>query len=89
MPLITCTNYYSRGEAFEMIDSAGKVSRTYADHAGRTTRTIQNYVPSDPNLANPCFCPGVEQNVTRVPPVVINHPFQGIFLDSCNKRYVE
>ena len=64
MPLITRTNYNERGEAFEMIDAAGKVSRTYADHAGRTVRTIQNYVPSDPNIANPCFCPGVEQNVT-------------------------
>ena len=59
--LVSRTNYNERGEAFESIDPAGKVDRSYSDDAGRTVRTIQNYVAAtEPG----CFCPGAEQNVT-------------------------
>jgi RHS repeat-associated protein len=59
--LVSRTAYNERGEAFESIDPAGKVDRSYSDDAGRTVRTIQNYVAaSEPG----CFCPGSEQNVT-------------------------
>lgn len=57
--LVSQTRYNERGEAFESIDPAGKVDRTYSDDAGRTVFTIQNYV-----LNEGCFCPGSEQNVT-------------------------
>jgi RHS repeat-associated protein len=58
--LVSLTAYNERGEAFETTDPAGMVNRTYADDAGRTVRTIQNFVAaSDPA----CFCPGAELNV--------------------------
>jgi YD repeat-containing protein len=57
--LVSQTGYNARGEAFESVDPAGKIDRTYADDAGRTVRTIQNYVAGEG-----CFCPGSEQNVT-------------------------
>jgi hypothetical protein len=41
------------------VDPKGKIDRTYSDDAGRTVRTIQNYV-----AGAGCFCPGSEQNVT-------------------------
>jgi hypothetical protein len=44
--LVSTTAYNERGEAFETVDQAGMVSRTYADDAGRTIRTIQNFVSS-------------------------------------------
>ena len=59
--LVSRTNYNERGEAFESIDPAGKVDRSYTDDAGRTVRTIQNYgAATEPG----CFCPGSEENVT-------------------------
>jgi hypothetical protein len=45
--LVSQTRYNDRGEAFETVDPAGKVDRTYADDAGRTVRTIQNFVPCE------------------------------------------
>ena len=57
--LVSQTGYNERGEAFETIDPSGMVGRSYADDAGRTVRTIQNYVAGEG-----CFCPGSEQNVT-------------------------
>jgi RHS repeat-associated protein len=59
--LVSRTNYNERGEAFESIDPAGKVDRTYSDNAGRTVRTISNFVASSPPG---CLCAGSEQNVT-------------------------
>jgi hypothetical protein len=44
--LVSQTRYNERGEAFETVDPAGMVNRTYADDAGRTVLTIQNFVPS-------------------------------------------
>ncbi|MCZ2340783.1 MAG: RHS repeat protein, partial [Bacteroidales bacterium] len=58
--LVSLTAYNARGEAFETTDPAGRVARSYSDDAGRTVRTIQNYV-AVPEPA--CFCPGAEQNV--------------------------
>jgi RHS repeat-associated protein len=58
--LVSLTAYNERGEAFQTTDPAGMVNRSYADDAGRTVRTIQNFVATtDPA----CFCPGNEQNV--------------------------
>jgi len=54
--LVSRTAFNARGEAFESIDPAGQVNRSYSDDAGRTTRSIQNYVA-------PCLAPGNEQNV--------------------------
>jgi hypothetical protein len=45
--LVSRTTYNERGEAFESIDPAGKVDRTYADDAGRTLLTIQNFVADE------------------------------------------
>lgn len=59
--LVTFTNYNQKGEAFEAIDAAGMISRTYSDAAGRTVRTIANFIsPMD------CDCPGSDQNVTTL-----------------------
>ncbi len=44
--LVSQTHYNERGEAFETVDPAGMANRTYADHAGRTIRTVQNFIPS-------------------------------------------
>jgi hypothetical protein len=57
--LVSQTHFNERGEAFETVDPAGMANRTYADDAGRTVRTIQNYVAGEG-----CFCPGADQNVT-------------------------
>ncbi|MCZ2341705.1 MAG: hypothetical protein LC104_07900 [Bacteroidales bacterium] len=56
--LVSRVRYNACGEAFETVDPAGQVNRTVADVAGRTVRTIQNYV-----VGEGCFCPGAEQNV--------------------------
>ncbi|PQO43818.1 hypothetical protein C5Y93_21770 [Blastopirellula marina] len=59
--LVTFTNYNQKGEAFEAIDAAGMISRTYSDAAGRTVRTIANFIsPMD------CDCPGSDQNATTL-----------------------
>src|SRR5690606_21990167 len=42
--LVSRTAYNERGEAFETIDPAGKLDRSYADNAVRSMRTIQNFV---------------------------------------------
>ncbi len=44
--LVNRTAFNERGEAFETTDPSGMISRTYADDAGRTVRTFQNFVPS-------------------------------------------
>ena len=43
--LVSQTAYNNRGEAYLSTDPAGMVTRTDTDDAGRTIRTIQNYVP--------------------------------------------
>jgi hypothetical protein len=45
--LVNLTHYNEQGEAFETVDAAGMVSRTYTDAAGRTVLTIQNFVLSE------------------------------------------
>jgi hypothetical protein len=44
--LVSQTRYNERGEAFESVDPKGKIDCTYSDDAGRTVRTIQNFMPS-------------------------------------------
>jgi RHS repeat-associated protein len=58
--LVSLIAYNARGEAFETVDPAGQVTRTYSDDAGRAVRTITNYVAA---FAPACFCPGAEENV--------------------------
>lgn len=56
--LVSRVRYNARGEAFETVDAAGVVNRTEADAAGRTVRTIKNYVANEG-----CFCPEAEENL--------------------------
>ena len=46
--LVTSTQYNSAGEAYKSIDPAGREDRQEFDHAGRTTKTIENYTDGDP-----------------------------------------
>ncbi|ADB18360.1 YD repeat protein [Pirellula staleyi DSM 6068] len=67
--LVSLSRYNARGEAFESVDPSGMVSHVDADDAGRTVRTIQNYVPCDCDACgheacSECSCPGAEENVT-------------------------
>jgi len=57
--LVNRVRYNERSEAFETLDPAGVVNHTVADDAGRTVRSIENYV-----IGEGCFCPGSEENVT-------------------------
>lgn len=42
--MVTGTVYNERGEAYKTVDPAAREHRQESDHAGRTTRTIRNYV---------------------------------------------
>lgn len=46
--LVTSTEFNIRGEAYRTIDPAGRDDRMEFDHAGRKTKTIQNYDDGDP-----------------------------------------
>jgi hypothetical protein len=50
--LVTTTEFNSRGEAYKTIDPAGREDRVVFDHAGRQTKTIQNYFDGDPTSGN-------------------------------------
>jgi RHS repeat-associated protein len=52
--LVTTTEFNARGEAYRTIDPAGRDDRLVFDHAGRQTKTIQNFVDGNPSdVGNP------------------------------------
>ena len=52
--LLSQTAYNNRGEGYLSTDPAGMVTRTDTDNAGRTIRTVQNYVPFSPLPGGGC-----------------------------------
>jgi RHS repeat-associated protein len=57
--LVWQTRYNERGEAFESIDPAGIVMHIDFDQAGRSIRTIQNFLPDE----NRCYAAGSDRNI--------------------------
>src|SRR4030095_13831022 len=51
--LVATTEFNSRGEAYKTVDPAAREDRVKFDHAGRQTKTIQNYVNGNPTDGNP------------------------------------
>lgn len=51
--LLTSTGYNDTGEAFQTIDPAGREDQQFFDAAGRTVKTIQNYVDGTVDIDQP------------------------------------
>jgi len=51
--LVTTTGYNAAGEAFQTITPAGREDRQFFDAAGRTVKTIQNYVDGIVDIDHP------------------------------------
>ncbi len=54
--LVSQVRYNDRGEAFETVDPAGKVTRVNRDHAGREIEVIDNCIPHAPREAGCAYC---------------------------------